>query len=42
MMAGITKRKLTWRNVRSYFIDAIILTLLTDNDVQEKRVQADA
>ncbi len=42
MMAGITKRKLTWRDVLSYFIDAIILMLLTDDDVQENRVQAAA
>jgi len=42
MMAGITKRKLTWRDVLSYFIDAIILMLLTDDDIQENRVQAAA
>jgi len=42
MMAGITKRKLTWRDVLSHYLLAIMLVLLTDDDVQEDRIQAAA
>jgi len=42
MMAGIVKRKLTWRDVLSHYFMAIMLVLLADRDVQENRVQAAA
>jgi len=42
MMAGITKRKLTWRDVLSHFIVAIILAVFADREIQENRVQAAA
>jgi len=42
MMAGITKRKLTWRDVLSHHLLAIMLALLADHDVQENWVQAAA
>jgi len=42
MMAGITKRKLTWRDELSHYFMAIMLALLADRDVQENRVQAAA
>jgi len=42
MMAGIVKRKLSWRDVLSHYLLAIILVLLTDDDAQESRIQAAA
>jgi len=42
MMAGITKWKLTWRDVLSHYFLAIMLALLADRDVQDNRVQAAA
>jgi len=42
MMAGIVKRKLSWRAVLSHYLLAIMLLLLTDDDIQENRVQAAA
>jgi len=40
MMAGIMKRKLSWRDVLNHYFLAIMLVLLADRDVQENRVQA--
>ena len=42
MMAGIMKRKLSWRDVLNHSFLAIMLVLLADRDVQENRVQAAA
>jgi len=42
MMAGITKRKLTWRDVLSHYFMTIMLVLLADRDTQASRAQVAA
>jgi len=42
VLAGITKRKLTWRDVLSHYLFVIMLVLFTDSYIQENRAQAAA